>query len=123
MFYFSRYIRTVVGVPAAVLWLGFGIVSSRHVPDSALVYVSPNHVFYAPPCISLSASHSVEAMSSLVLTTIQSARAIGATPDRDCVNTGAFYQDGRSLSGLLLEYVGLFPPLKSRWNEDGSWNW
>ena len=34
-----------------------------------------------------------------------------------------FSQDGRSLSGKLMERLGMLPPLPSRWNPDGTWNW
>jgi hypothetical protein len=44
-------------------------------------------------------------------------------PDQKCGGESGFTQDGRSYTGNLLERMGLLPPLPSRWNEDGSWNW
>jgi hypothetical protein len=43
--------------------------------------------------------------------------------DPACRGEGDFTMQGRSVSGLLLERIGILPPQKSRWNPDGSWNY
>ena len=45
------------------------------------------------------------------------------SPDPQSRDNGDFTQEGRSLSGKFLESIGILPPLQSRWNKDGSWNW
>jgi hypothetical protein len=44
-------------------------------------------------------------------------------PDPNCRDGGGFMMEGRSLTGSILEQVGILPKQYSRWNADGSWNW
>jgi len=44
-------------------------------------------------------------------------------PDNECRDPAGFSQDARFLTGRLMERLGMLPPLPSRWNKDGSWNW
>jgi hypothetical protein len=78
------------------------------VDDSARIYI-------APPCIKTPIGYR--------LVTAGAAREMGYKPDRECRDEGAFIQDGRSLTGMLLQKIGMLKPIPSRWNEDGSWNY
>lgn len=62
-------------------------------------------------------------LSNYRLTTIKEVHALKYTPDANSRDNGDFIQEGRSMSGILLEKVGLLPPLKNRWNKYGTWNW
>jgi hypothetical protein len=96
--------------------LGFGFAPSTDAPPHALVQVdAASKTYFAPPCRQIS--------SRLGLTTIENARRLGFSPDAHCLEIGGFAQMDRSLSGQLLEKVGLISPLRSRWNANGSWNW
>ena len=58
--------------------------------------------------------------------TLSEAREGGYKSDRECVNQGAYIMEGRTMTGLVLEGIGLeilLGPLPNRWNPDGSWNW
>jgi hypothetical protein len=61
--------------------------------------------------------------AGLRLATVQDAYDMQYRPDPDCRERGAFVADGRSLTGTLLERLGILGPLPRRWNDDGSWNW
>lgn len=117
----ERGLRTVViaGVVVVfVFFLGFGITSFVTAPENAIVLVEPAQKTYiAPSCIG--PLHA----SSLPSTTIGKARIEKLKPDDDCRNSNGFTQEVRSLSGKLLEKIGILPPLPSRWNSDGTWNW
>lgn len=43
-------------------------------------------------------------------------------PNVECREANGFIEDGRSISGRLLEKIGILPKFVSRWNSDGTWN-
>jgi hypothetical protein len=105
-----------IGAAAALFGLGFGIAPTIDAPPSALVHVdTASRTYLAPPCRQIS--------SALGVTSLDNARKLGFSPDARCLELGGFVQRERSLSGQLLEKFGLLPPLPSRWNANGSWNW
>ena len=55
--------------------------------------------------------------------TLEAARVKKLSLDGECRDQDGFVQVDRSMSGLLFERAGLLPPIPSRWNDDGSWNW
>ena len=104
------------GAAAALFGLGFGIATSIDAPPGALVQVdAASRTYFAPSCRQIS--------SALGIATLDNARKLGFSPDARCVELGGFVQRSRSLSGQLLEKLGLLAPLPSRWNANGSWNW
>lgn len=144
-----QFLKGIAAVLVALVFIGFGIGTSRSMPDSAVLYVNEETKTYlSPPCFDAvkqeaeaitekMAGASIEEhknnpkqlvdmfnfLGSSRLTTKAEIRRMPYKPDTECRDAGGFMQDGRSLSGLLLEYVGLLPPLPSRWNPDGTWNW
>ncbi len=50
-------------------------------------------------------------------------RKLNYEPDKKCRDAKGFSQDSRSLTANLLVRLGLLPPVPSRWNPDGTWNW
>lgn len=114
----SAVLKGAGAIAVALFLAGFGIETLSVVPDNAVLYVDAEHRTYlSPPC--------VPPARRAALTTIRnrdvSQRRLA--PDRECANAGGFVQPDRSVSGLLLERVGVLPHLASRWNPDGSWNW
>lgn len=87
-------------------------------PDNALVLLDESKDTYlAPPCVK------AEAAGLLQRVPLSLAQELKFQSDDQCRNSDDFVQEGRSLSGLLLQKVGILGPLPSRWNPDGSWNW
>ena len=121
-----------------LFFMGLGVGSSSTVPSHAIVAVSPltGH-FYSPFCLPVAEEHlprlirvTSQAEFNAVLgswglhtTTVEGATGSEYTPDPACRDAGHFVQDGRSLSGNLLEAAGILGSKPSRWNEDGTWNW
>lgn len=100
-----------------LLFFGFGIGASVVAPEHAIVIIDEDRkLYFAPPCVS-------EEMRHLPRITIGQARKLSFNPDTVCRDTGGFMQETRSLSGQLLQKLGVLSPLRSRWNADGSWNW
>lgn len=100
-----------------LFYLGFGIGASVAVPEHAIVIIDTNKkLYFAPPCVP-------ERMRYFPLITIGQARKLGFNPDAACRDAGGFVQEARSLSGQLLQKLGVLSLLRSRWNADGSWNW
>ena len=90
-------------------------------PEHVKVLVDPiTRLYYAPPC---AAYHNEDLRRRLELSTLRQVDQFGYKPHQGCVNEGAYIQEGRSLTGQLLQTIGLLPPIRSRWNADGSWNW
>lgn len=98
-----------------LLFVGFGIGSGVTAPNNAIVY-SDGKAYFAPPCVDPD-------KLPLPRLPLSVAESIKLTKNQSPCNEHAFWQEGRSFSGLLLQSIGIFPPLRSRWNSDGSWNW
>lgn len=99
--------------------IGFGVDVSKSPPKHAIVFVdSTEKTYFAPPCVK-----GLGERTTLIKSTIGKVYKLKLNPDPECLDTGAFLQDARSLSGQLLVKIGVLEPLKSRWNIDGSWNW
>jgi hypothetical protein len=114
----ANTIRFVVIILIFTFMAGFYIVPTRTMPDQALVLLDDrNKTYFSPQC----AKNSAE--KSLRPTTAAEARRLKYEPDQSCQGEAGFRQDGRSMSGNLLERLGMLPPLPSRWNPDGTWNW
>lgn len=131
-----------IGV-VALAFLGFGVSSDRSMPRNARVYIDPErNVYLAPPCLELtdaqrtrfadlarSARSYRDSMSALVRVTglfpavAAEVHDLQLRPEPRCRESGAFFEEGRSLTGAVLERLGMLGPKPSRWNADGSWNW
>jgi hypothetical protein len=110
-------IRFFVIILTFTLLAGFFIVPTRELPDHALVLLDEeNHTYLSPACA---------AREKKEYRTVKAAEArrLQYKPDKKCRDQGGFTQDGRSVSGNLLEKLGMMSPLPSRWNPDGTWNW
>ena len=108
-----KFSAALIGV---LLFIGLGIGSSKGMPENAQVYVNDTTKTYvAPPCI--------KTEKGLRRITVGEARKLGYGPDARCRDEGAFLQDDRSLTGMLLQKIGVLRPIPSRWNKDGSWNY
>jgi hypothetical protein len=118
--------KFVLGVAGALLLLGFGIGSSLPMPGYARVYLDDDAKTYiATPCLAGWQQQKSQTMSFLRLGTASEAIGLGYGSDRLCRETGAFVEDDRSLTGLLLEKVGILPPIRHWWDapyrtEDGA---
>ena len=44
-------------------------------------------------------------------------------PNKEATNKGAFTDNFQFLTTSIMRKIGLLPERKSRWNEDGTWNW
>lgn len=98
------------------VYLGFGIRRSRYAPPNAIVLVDPiTEFFYPQPC--------APADGEGIWMTLSKAHEMGYELDSACRAEGLLFQEDRSLSGSLLESIGILPPIESRWNADGSWRW
>ncbi len=99
---------------------GFFLENTVHVPAAAWVYVDlGQRVYYAPTYLRDSGRDT----AGMLLTTVGEAKKMQYAPDPGARNAGYFQQPGRSMSGRILQSLGLLPPLPSRWNRDGTWNW
>jgi hypothetical protein len=113
----SNTIRFVVLMLMFTFLAGFYIVPTRTMPDNALVLLDDQSKTYFSPNCAKSEKKTLRAV------TAAEARQLNYEPDKSCQGAAGFRQDVRSLSGNLMERLGMLPPLPSRWNRDGSWNW
>ncbi len=99
------------------LLAGFFIVPTRSLPDHAIVLLDDqSHTYLSPRCAKSD-------QRQLRTANAAEARKLNYQPDKTCAEASGFSQDTRSLTGNFLMRLGLLPPLPSRWNPDGTWNW
>jgi hypothetical protein len=112
-----KFVVSALGAVLVLLMLGFGVGSGGVAPDHALVLADAKRGTYtAPPCADGGSRSEFSQIS------LSEAHKQGLKPERNCVNGGGFVEEGRSVSGQLLESIGLFSPKQRRWNADGTWN-
>jgi hypothetical protein len=99
------------------LLAGFFIVPTRTMPDHAIVLLDDQERTYLSP--SCAKNDRVQFRPARAV----EARKLNYQPDKKCQDSGGFNQDRRSITGNFLVRLGLLPPLPSRWNADGTWNW
>ena len=112
----SKVCAVIGGFALFLFVVGLSIRSSTHMPENAQIYLNDTtRTYSAPPCISDPAG--------LRLGTAGDAHRLQYKPDTGSKEAGAFFREGRSLSGMLLEKIGILGPVPARWNADGSWNY
>lgn len=112
------YIKTAIIIIGILLFFGAGIGTSRTIPDNAIVYANDyTKTYVGEPSITN------KDKKNLRKVTINEMHKSNYNPEDKSVENGDFTEDGRSLTGTLLEHIGLLHPLKSRWNQNGTWNY
>lgn len=113
----ANTIRFVVIILIFTFMAGFYIVPTRTMPDNALVLIDDQtKTYFSPNC-------AAEEKKPLRPARAAEARQLKYAPAPSCQGAAGFRQDDRSMSGTLLMRLGMLPPLPSRWNPDGTWNW
>jgi len=104
-----------------VLFIGGFITGSvGSVPKNATVYVDEKtNEFYSP----LSLSQDKVTELKLKSSSLKNAELYGYKMNEDDKQNGYFQQEGRSLSGKLLEKVGVLPTLRDRVDSNGDWRY
>jgi hypothetical protein len=103
-----------------VVLLGIGLTfgSVGFVPDNAIVYVDTNtKEFYSP----LSLSQEKVTNLGLKKSTFGQAETLGYQINEDDKQNEYFQQEGRSLTGIFLEKIGILPHLRDRVDSEGNW--
>lgn len=115
----GRSLARLLVIVLCMFVAGFFLENVTPVPDVAWVYVDSRGVYYSPTYL----RDSGRDVAGLLLTTVGEAKKMKCTPDPRAKGMGYFHQPARSMSGSFLQGLGLLPPLQSRWNRDGTWNW
>lgn len=107
------------------LLAGIVVGTSTSMPDNAHLFVDlQTKTYWSPPCIHKDSKEMWFVEKGLfVPSTKASVRQEKLRPAPACRDEGGFYQEGRSLTGELLEWFGILPQQQPRWNADGTWNW
>lgn len=111
--------------------IGHWIEITPSVPDHATVLVDwPSKTYFSPPYVDQVLIPDSPEGVGLEPMTLKMAKRWSCWPDRECARWSGPRGDcdgftGRpyTLLSLLLAYMGLTPPLPSRWNDDGTWNY
>lgn len=114
----------VLSAVGLLLVAGFLVQSSRAAPRNALLYLdAATGEYLSPPCLSdgVVPDNALEDPRYRRVRRWELPR--GAHPNAECRDDDGFLQPGRSLTGTLLERVGMLDTLPSRWNADGTWRW
>ena len=115
----ANTIRFVTLILIFTFMAGFYIVPTRTMPDNALVFLDDQEkTYFSPICAEAEKDKRPWRQARAA-----EARQLNYEPDKSCQGAAGFRQDCRSMSGNLIERLGMLPPLPSRCNRDGSWNW
>jgi hypothetical protein len=96
---------------------GFCLTPTRTMPDNAVVLLDDqSRTYVSPGCANQEKKDYRPSRAA-------EAQKLHYEPDKTCQDSGGFRQEQRSMSGNFLVRIGLLPPLPSRWNADGTWNW
>lgn len=126
----TKTLISLLSILGVIFLFGFAIGTITTTPDSAFVFIDEEaKLYYAPPCI-MEYGFNDENMilffafdHELNFKRFSEIKGKGYNPDYECRNIGGFVNEGRSLSGGLLEISGLLPKSISRWNDNGTWNY
>ena len=98
---------------------GYNIEIGNPVPDHAILLIDPTkRTYLSPPCAA-----EQHRQTGLISIRERELRALDLNPDSRCREMKGFNGLERSITGTVLEYFGLLPQRRSRWNSDGTWNW
>ncbi|MER2996148.1 hypothetical protein [Pontibacter populi] len=111
-----------------IFLLGFGCDTLATMPKHAFVFVNDNDEYIAPPFLmhdGFDDTRLINFYADAYKLKLKRYRDVikDSEPHNECREGEYYVQEGRSVSGSLLEYLGVLPTLKPRWNEDGSWNY
>ncbi len=113
----TRGVQVFLLACAVLFVAGFGLETSVGMPGYAVVFVDDTaRTFLAPQCAGDWQRKPTRTFDLLRRTTASEAYRLHYNPDYDCVQTSAFAPDGRSVSGILLESMGLLPKKKYWWD-------
>lgn len=98
--------------------VGFATGSVGPISDNAIVYVDEKtDTYYSPLSLDQNKVNSL----SLKRSTLKTVRTLGYKMNEEDKQNGYFQQEGRSLSGMFLEKIGILPKLKDRVAPNGDW--
>jgi hypothetical protein len=118
-----------LGTAGFLFFVGLGIGSIDPMPGYAVVFLDDiSKTYIALPCIEEWRSRPSNTIDLVRRSTASEAARLKYEPDKNCRETGAFVDDGRSLTGLLLVKLGILPPARHWWDarsrtEEGSVVW
>lgn len=118
----------ILFTPIILFCIGFGIESIATCPGHTLLLVDEQiKEYFAPPCLMSEGFDNVEKIKQFAIDhnlKVYAEKEIAKEirPNHDCRGNDGFVEDRRSLSGKLLEKIGILPKFKTRWNADGTWN-
>lgn len=115
----NKYI--LIAKMAAIAFIcGFGIESIKTAPNNARVLITDETNYFYPATSDYFQFMNIKGYTYKI-TTIENARNDNKEMYRDAKERGYFIQHGRSLSGSILEKIGLLPKIPSRWDSSGNW--
>ena len=114
-------------IPIFIFCLGFEVGTELGLPKNVLLFVNKEtKEYFVPRCLMLDEFDNVDKIykfaseHNLSVYKAEGRGIQGLNPNPECRKDGSFMESGRSLSGGLLEKIGLLPEFKSRWNSDGT---
>jgi hypothetical protein len=124
-----KLLRIGLGTTGFLLFVGLGIGGIDPMPGYAVVFLDDiSKTYIALPCIEEWRSRPSNTIDLVRRGTASEAAGLKYDPDKNCRETGAFADAGRSLTGLLLVKLGILPPVRHWWDaphrtEEGGVVW
>jgi hypothetical protein len=95
---------------------GLGIQSDRTAPGYAAAFIDDeNKTFIVLPCMD-EWQHRGGPQALVRLGTVSEGWRMKYEPDSNCRETAAFSESDRALTGLLLQWMSVLPPMQHWWD-------
>jgi hypothetical protein len=125
----TKILSLLLMLMVIIFCIGLGIGTVKTIPDNALVFVNETTKEYiAPPCVMKQGCDKIDEINSFAykhsIRVVQYKYITGKkiTPNEECKEQSGFMEEGRSLTGIFLENIGVLAKKETRWKEDGSWS-
>lgn len=126
---FKKIGLSIFSICVVLFLFGLSIGTVFTCPDNALLLIDEGRgEYFAPPCLMHTEYNKSEKIFEFAqknnLKVLQRKEILrkNLNPNVECREENGFIEDGRSISGRLLEKIGILPKFESRWNSDGTWN-
>lgn len=127
----NKLLSIFVTLLIALLAIGSYVDISDGCEDNTIMFLDEeSSKYYSPPCVMSDGINNIDKLKVFatnngfkIIRYGDVIEKINFKRDEDCFNQSGGLSTSHSIITELLLTVNLAPWHKSRWNEDGSWNW
>jgi len=127
-----KLLQAIVVIFGLLFYIGLQLDSFKITPDNAIIFIDHSKkLYFSPLCVYQKLPSTNEQLLDLEFPKFfylesgkyRDIKNKGFNTPGNCKGTKYWFQENRSMSGELLQNLGILKPLPARWNPDGSWNY